>query len=64
MPVEEAALTFSAITSWFKIQLLTTLHIKHGNELIPLCAPDKPVRNNAEHETEMKSLQRNSDVVL
>lgn len=64
MTIEGEALTFSAITSWFKIQLLTTPHIKHGNELILLCAPNKPVRNNAEYETEMKSLQRNSDLVL
>ena len=64
MAIEEAALTFSAMTSWFKIQLLTTLHIKRGNEFILLYAPNKPVRNNAEYETEMKSLQTNSDLVL
>lgn len=62
--VEEVALTFSAMTSWFKIQLLTTLRIKRGNELTRSCAPNKPARNNAEYGTEMKSLQRNSDLAL
>lgn len=56
MTIEEVALMLSPITSWFKIQLLTTLYIKHGNDLILLSAPKKPVINNAEYETEMKSL--------
>lgn len=64
MTIEKVALTFSANTSWFKIQLLTTLSIKYSNELILLCASNKPVRNNAEYETEMNFLQRNSGLVL
>lgn len=64
MSIEELALTFSATTSWFKIQLLTTLHFKCSNKLILLYAPNKPVRKNAEYQTEIKSLWRNSYLVL
>lgn len=64
MTIEKVALTFSTNTSWLKIQLLTTLNMKYSNEIILSCASNKPVRNNAEYGTEMKSLQRNSDLML